>query len=394
MPSVYKSPGKRLQQALTLLLFTSVPHLATAQDNACADDSDCDQGFTCESLGFGLCPEISCLAGDEDCLANACESEETSACQPITDCSSDDQCAEGYVCAEQVRVECVDAKNESCTDGESDEECAARQREQAESACTETKVNECTPQWAGECATDSDCGAGFNCELAMNCQCSGSSASAPSTGGGDSADGGTADVDPDELDGPVIEPDQDCSCTPEDYGFCQLKDLPCTEDSDCDDGLVCNEDPNSGICMVAAPPPGAEGTGGATSSEDPCGDAQASMRCMPRYYNYGFGHGLIAATAEVAASGGLAGDGTAVAGPVDKEEDEDSIASGSDDRGNGGSAAQASATEPPSVADAADSGKSGSVGCSVAGPSQALGQLAWLGLPLVLLRRRRKQSAV
>lgn len=195
---------------------------------------------------------------------------------------------------------------------------------------------------------------------------------------GDDGDSGGVAGSPGGDDTPVSDdPDSDsaCVCEPAGYGFCQPQVLPCESDDDCEDGLVCGDSPSADACGVPVPSPlpGAE-SGAAGSLNDGC-QVDGPKQCLPRYYNLSWGGGSAdaVATAEVA----RAGSDPTTPGNFNSEAQDDS-----DD------------SDPANLQDVAASGQpsgnAGTLGCQV-GSGRAPSQLAWLGLPLLLLRRRRTQ---
>ena len=366
-------------------LWVGLAAVSAHAQSTCDIDADCDFGFSCQVIGSGgECTAIPCVEG-EDCPQPRCpEPQDIKACEPLRDCQGDAQCAQGFVCHTETYENCVTIDIACDPSGN----CPMPEP----AACDPVTETYCTPRWTLPCAADADCGSGFSCLEQQSCWCSGSTGTA---GAGGAAGGGDLMAPVPELDAGVSEPD--CGCSPSGTFYCELQELPCESDADCESGLTCQEDLFSGTCAMTSPPtmgsdPVAVGGGMGTSDAQDAGAADSSdggsetprvdvsstdcppptKRCAPPDYFYGSGS---IARGDVAADSPLAvgGEGSNMGGNM-----------GSD---TGALPPQASQNAAQT---AAGTGGPDHVGCSVTRSGLGFGQLAFVALALATLRRRRK----
>ena len=367
--------------------------ISAQAQSECAADADCDFGFTCQVIGSsGACPAIACVDG-QDCPAVDCGPvEELKACEPLRDCQGDAQCAEGFVCHEETYETCMTAGVKCDPNGT----CV----EQGTSGCESITETYCAPRWILPCTADADCGTGFSCVEQQMCWCSGSAGTADVSGvatttdvdGGASSSGGGSDVMA-PIDAGVIVTEPDCGCAPSGDFSCELQDTTCESDADCQSGLTCQDDPSSSVCTNVAPVMttsggtamgGSSGTSapqdagvaiGDTTTTDPTlgGCTPTVKRCAPPDYftgGFGFPRGGVAAGEILAADTGSSGDSkTGV-----------SDTTGTD---------QAPTMSGQESTNAGSPGHN-SIGCSVSHARLGFGQLAFVALALLNLRRRKK----
>lgn len=201
------------------LLSAAAP--AFAQSGDCTADTDCPDGFTCETSDFEYC--WTCAEG-EDCEPG-CESKSDSYCvpPPPQECDDTNSCSGDDVCVTYTFEECSGGRLvPPCPEGESCDD----DPEEVESECTTSSESYCVPPYLAPCSADADCGAGFTCEDVEICTCS---------GGGST---GSDDQDP------APEPTESkCSCDATGEKYCQLVEQTCDSDADCASGLNCQQFP-------------------------------------------------------------------------------------------------------------------------------------------------------
>jgi hypothetical protein len=179
-------------------------------------------------------------------------------------------------------------------------------------------------------------------------------------------------------------------CTTEATGVFHCKPVvtECSDDADCEQGWICDENPDRPVCGGAEPARGGSGggddgmSGGDTPAEDEsapadsdCGSDEPARVCLPPYHDVG-GRGVARGDSETGSDS--LSDGDEDSAP---EEDPRPSAGGDDD---GESASEGDAEEDDCAVAAPGSG-GGNGGA-------ALGVLALLGL-CARLRRRARQSA-
>jgi hypothetical protein len=406
----------------------------------CADDSDCDGGFSCQVAGTsGACAVPACAPDDADCakLAPECgEPMEFKACQPAP-CEEDSDCGGGnMVCHEYEQPSTCSggtapaaAPMMVCPDGQDcPAEKPAEPPPQPECTTPETK-SVCTPRYVLPCEHDADCGAGFNCKERISMSCSGSGSAGSSSGGSTPSDPGAGGADGGGDDAkPALEPaplpaDETCTSEPTGEFYCELQEMPCDATADCPADFECVSNPNRAVCVSAGEPttpsdgaapsdPGAGGqeaggTAGAGGDADPdqgAADAPAAnpcmadddvpaMVCLPKHYyeSGGIGRGgAVFGNAEGGTAGTPPGDATGVMSPtVDKGAHDDGETAGPDDD---------EITNMGSDDDAGSEEDNASDGCSVAatgthGANAAWGSLGLIGLSVLALRRRTRKAA-
>lgn len=307
-----------------------------AQALECEATADCPKGFECQEVGTADCPDIACAEG-QSCDVPECTSEPFSECTPV-ECKSDDDCAEGMECYADQETVC------GTTPCDPDAECP-----DVEPSCEEVSRNYCVPKYLLPCEADADCGPGFSCTELEACACSGSAGSA---GGGtdpvpsDGSGGGASDSDP---GGATPESEQNCTCEPSGEFRCELEEVACDADADCENGFTCEDNPEGGDCWASS-----DGQSG-------CTEPDPAKLCLPPYFDLagsvdGRGKGL-------SAGEDSSGEGTGAAGEGGEASDED------DETGHG----------------------KRSSGCQIAGAvsgAPAGGLVSLLVLALVVTRRR------
>jgi len=241
------------RSTLVIALLTSLAAApALAQDSECGSDADCQDGFVCEVTGAGGCAVEPC-SEDGECPEPVCEEYEYSECVPGP-CQGDADCDGDQICVKETYTSEVDCPpNADC----------------APSDPIEETYSECRYRWEAPCEADSDCGAGFLCEEAESCWCNGSA--------------GTACPDNAPCPDPQPAPEPECGCEPSGDFYCVLQEVECTDDSECEGGLVCDDNPNSAVCMSVS-----SGAPDGQSTEpviDDCGSSSEPQKvCMPDGY--------------------------------------------------------------------------------------------------------------
>jgi len=212
----------------------------------CETDDDCADGEVCEEE---VCVVAPGCETDDDCAdGEVCEEE---VCVPSVGqpCSETSDCAEGEVCEEG---ECVVAPgcetDDDCAEGEVCEEgeCVVAPGCETDDDCAEGEVCEeevCVPSVGQECSETSDCAEGEVCEEGV-CVAPGCETAADC----DDADLCTTD---ECTAGECVNTDVDCLddvCDPAD-GEC----VECLIADDCEDDETCTLNmcvPASGLCSL------------------------------------------------------------------------------------------------------------------------------------------------
>jgi hypothetical protein len=302
-----------------------------AEAATCTADQDCDQGFVCEVVGESGCPGVACPDGQECPEPPPCEPVQYKECVPGP-CETAADCADGMICLEHSSTVCTGSAP-ACSP---DAECPAPEPEQ----CTTTTEKACVPKYVAPCSVDSDCGDGFTCVESLSCACSGSAGSADTP------------VPPDSGSEPAPAPEPvppECTCTATGEKHCQIKEMPCTDGSECPTGWSCEQGATSGDCAESS------------DGQRTCESTMQPNQCMPPYYDL--------------PGGWAAEDGSLTGEPTRGE------ASGQDDSTN---------TAPPNAM-AATGGGGCQVGYGSAGSATSM-LLLMLGLlPLRRLPLRRRQ---
>lgn len=244
-----------LKTSLTALTLTALPSAAFAAAPApipdgseCASDGDCAEGFVCEVTGGSSC---------------ACDPGANCDCDPILyrscvpgPCQSDADCDSGMVCA---TYETPCATSAPCTpDGYCPDPIP----------CESTKESICAPRWVLPCQAAADCGDGFDCQPAEVCSCDGGSATEPTepepVPPGE-PDGGSSGDAPDAPGTPV--PEGSCTCEPTGENYCVAKEVACDDDSACPSGWSC-EHFNTTTAVDCGPSSGGSSDPGSPGSSD------------------------------------------------------------------------------------------------------------------------------
>lgn len=228
--------------------LVSLSSLAFAQPaSECAADSDCDMGFVCQTTAMSSCAAPAC-APDQECdPAPTCEPAEYKSCVPGP-CDSDADCADGMACAE-VPTAC-----------DAPAIAPGQDAGPVTETCESTTAGQCTPKYVLPCETAVDCGEGFECQARELCACAGGGATPTEPQPGEVAppvavDGGTAmnivapapsgdpsvgadPIPPDNMGAAPAPTDAACTCTT--VSECVMKELDCTQASDCPSGWSCD----------------------------------------------------------------------------------------------------------------------------------------------------------
>jgi hypothetical protein len=225
----------------------------------CDEDADCPEGSQCVTTTIGECPEGAwCILPPST----------TGTCEAVLECLIDADCGLGNVCVDgECAVEVVPLYGVPIVECEGDADCPDGSR------CVTSEVGECPegaycilpPSTLGtcepviECDEDADCAEGQECLLDDGCP-EGAYCILPPSGTGICVDTGGEIV---PLYGvPVLECDEDTDCPdgsqcvtpdvgdcpegaycilpPSTMGTCEVVEA-CVNDSDCDDGMVCND---------------------------------------------------------------------------------------------------------------------------------------------------------
>lgn len=186
----------------------------SAAAQSCETNADCAPGFECEAYTVGWCSG-GCPV-DGPCPEPTCGEETYYACAPA-ECESDADCGGQMVCHTRTMVSCS-GRPTCAPDSPCDEEVEPHE-------CVETAESRCAYRWEVPCEADADCGPGFACRTYNEWAC---------------------DPWPAKPDG-----ERDGDDRPDCYEIsagkhCELLDLPCESDADCDEGLVCADAPSWG----------------------------------------------------------------------------------------------------------------------------------------------------
>ena len=112
-----KSPLFFVLLALIVLLIATAVAYWYVSSGACESDSDCDDGYSCDS---GECieeEEVECSSDDDCGRGEICESDVCVEEEDVT-CSSDDDCETGEICESDV---CVEEDEAECS---TDDDCS------------------------------------------------------------------------------------------------------------------------------------------------------------------------------------------------------------------------------------------------------------------------------
>ena len=227
--------------ALALLVSTSAfaqssDRVAAPINGECVVDADCGEGQVCIINSSTVCTD--CAQDTPDC--GGCYTDDYASCEaaPPAQCGSDADCAGDDVCVSFAFESCsaggATDTAAPCLEGE---DCGASFV--AEEPCTTEVEAYCVPPYIAPCQVDLDCGAGFTCETAEVCSCSGG---APQTDPAEPVDpdGGT---DMGVSEDPMPE-EPECFCEPAGEAHCQIIEVECVSDADCDGDFECLSDYN------------------------------------------------------------------------------------------------------------------------------------------------------
>ncbi|MBA2663731.1 MAG: hypothetical protein H0U74_15700 [Bradymonadaceae bacterium] len=248
----------------------------SASANECAQDSDCPADYVC-NLAPTPCAVAPCADGEE-CPDIVCDDKLSGYCQapPPAACESTADCGDGLVCVTSTYHSCSGSggtepacreDGKDCSDFGSDPDPG-----DGDYSCEVVTESYCVPPYYAPCEVDSDCGPGFDCNVVpMGCADSG---------------GSMCDFDPNSDDQSCDDtpaPDYECPEADESVRYCQLKDLPCTETSECTDGFVCETYSRPSGSMCAYDPD--SDTTDCDDTPDP-GNGQVEGQCTPPGYYY------------------------------------------------------------------------------------------------------------
>lgn len=260
-----------------LSLFAVLLAAPAARAQACATDTDCPGGTTCQSLPT---PSAGPTCAGPDCPVStdqgiAAPTAPTKACAPAP-CSVDADCGGGgRVCQHDKVTVCNGGTAPACP---RDQACDTGAAKPEVATCVERTVSACVYRWQLPCNADADCGDGFTCAPNIISMCSGGTpisggaADAGSSGSVDSATGRPTPVAASgsgvatDLPAPApsadggVSPERPMCTTMESFpGYCRAKATTCTTDADC---------PAAWSCATGAVPPSGSGSGtsGSTGS--------------------------------------------------------------------------------------------------------------------------------
>lgn len=292
---------------------------ATASAQSCETDADCADGFACESYATLDCDEGElppCPDGEDCPEPEPCEEVEFRECvyQPVA-CGSDSDCASGDICLSFTYEACPDDApsegdgREPDFDGEDRDPQPMPMPDDGADCETVTEAF-CAPAWAGGCAVDADCGAGFSCVEIEECSCASSGGGdVPPTPGvptpdPDGQDAGSDDDFGDDDFGDDEDPswEEDCACTGIGEFYCEPQEIACAADADCPESWSCESFGSEVTCTFDA-----------ETGEEFCEEATESSYCFPPNWAAWAGVGSSSddlgaprTTSEEAAAGGAA----------------------------------------------------------------------------------------
>jgi len=354
----------------------------------CEEDTDCPSGMICDEVGsmgvaIGvpacICPaeEPDCDCGDEMDPMPAPEPVPYFACVPAP-CESDSECGDNLVCITITYEECEDtALMTRVPCPEDDPDCGPDDKPapdtDTEPDCETITESFCGPKYFANCEEDADCGEGFACVEEETCGCDDMATqvddSTETDGEGDSEGAPGPDAPP-EDDEPADE--DGCSCEPTGDMICELDELPCQSDEDCElEGWTCMVGPT----MSSMPCTFDEETG-----EEDCGEPEITEptdgQCVPSTWGWG-GFG-----------GGYAEAGTMSAndeeGPVVPDDTDD----GTDPADDGSGSGSAGSGDGGANGEVPSGGSGGGGGCQ-GGSAPASGLLAMALVALAWVTRRK-----
>ncbi len=230
----------------------------------CASDTDCDVISTCEQDSYTeTCDWVADLCGDDAlCVTSmGCTpyTQEWTYCQR-RQCEADADCGEGFLCDVQTSTEC------------SVEVCAGEECPQGgeEPVCNGVTAGECRFRFErSSCTADADCGEGFTCIQGESTYDVCDDDESGAAGGSGVASAGGPSVDPVVVTGvgggagipstgtttaaggtDAVGMPGGCHTETHSYSYCQLNEVPCSDDSDCADDLFCDIN-DSADCYIA-----------------------------------------------------------------------------------------------------------------------------------------------
>lgn len=236
------------------LMFVMLPFAAFAEETVCSSADDCPDGFECV---MEPCALPACEAGEEcdytcDPVGHCVESYEPSQCESSADCPAGFACIEETIpCATlAVEVDCA-----PCACSSEDESCECPECEPVEEYY-DADCEDQTFRYCGfvpvECASDSDCSAGYECVADEVC----------SGGGADCACSGCVCEPCTEGEEclPCDCPEEECDCTGEEFevvcevlgSYCLPKQVECDDDTDCAAGFECSAMTGTTDCLCPA----------------------------------------------------------------------------------------------------------------------------------------------
>lgn len=383
-------------------------------ESECETDEDCPVGMLCEELGIMEtpigAPSCICPEGEQDCDCGeegdlpAGEPEAFYGCVPAP-CDTDADCAGDFVCLTETWEECAptmssppapmmpdcDPDDPECKPGEgsdNDEGMGGSEGTPGgEGDCQTVTESYCVPPYLAPCEADADCGAGFSCVEEESCGCedsaTDSATSDPSEGPNslpdeepqDDDEGGTDDGEGRDSG------ESNCECVPTGEMICELEDLPCTEDADCEiEGWSCRLIPSMSACYFDE-----------ETNEEVCSDEETSEgQCVPPYWGGGGMGGFDSADMAASAEATGADDEAQGPQPGDANDEEetgtptDSAAGDGSGDGNSGAPADGELDGDDADGDTEDEG-----GCQ-GGSSSHGGFIGLMLLAMAVLTRRER----
>lgn len=272
----------------SILLLTGSASFAFAiGQNECETDSDCPGTKICVESQTD-CATAPCAEG-EDCPVTECNASAYKSCQlaePAV-CDTTADCGSGLVCMTRT--------NTTCTAGGETRPCSTEDGPDCDSLsdtdpqCETSTTGYCVPPYIAPCTDDASCGAtGFTCKVVpVHCGCSspGSTGSAGSGGSTGSGVPNSADAGSDNADFDNTAP-EDCGCPEPDESnrFCELANISCTTNEECEGGFICHR--------LSSPTPGSSCSFDSSTGIETCDDPNEGNnysnlgRCAPADYPY------------------------------------------------------------------------------------------------------------
>lgn len=331
---------------LSLILVALCAGVALAADDECETDADCPNGFVCVETEVGTddwtvdVEEVPAAdAGDStDPEADDDGDEEGDEAAPIEEppaetykycdakpCEADADCDGDTVCVVIEIEECLgvvvgDSTSTPASDDSAGSDDFAPEPEPTEPEEEEEEGKEdptgegegesegeecetfslpgfCGPKWLAPCEADADCGDGnFTCVEAETCWSSGSTGSGSSAGFAPDPDSPGDETDPseegsegkegaDEGEAKMEAAEENCEGTG--YFYCEMAEIPCTDNADCPADWTCLENPEAAVSVSMDAPCDIDDEGNEDCPEQtgaPEPTADISSLCFPPGY--------------------------------------------------------------------------------------------------------------